>query len=70
MTTKNIGREQDVDAYAAVEILREALDGAGIILPSLRVDMASPELRLVELGRIRADVAQRLAVVLQVGGRR
>ncbi|MFD9604215.1 hypothetical protein [Streptomyces sp. NPDC059970] len=70
MTTKNIGREQDVDAYAAVEILREALDDAGIILPSLRVDMASPELRLVELGRIRADVAQRLAVALQGGGSR
>jgi len=56
-----------VDPFAAVESLRAALDQAGIVLPSLAVDPGSPALRLVDLGRIRADVAVRLAHALQRG---
>lgn len=55
----------DVDPFAAVESLRSALDEAGIVLPSLAVDPATPSLRLVDLGRVRADVALRLAHALQ-----
>lgn len=66
MATK---QRRDVDPYAAVEALRAALDDAGIVLPSLRVDPASPALKLVELGRVRADVADRLAQALRRGGR-
>ncbi|WP_089107436.1 hypothetical protein [Streptomyces hyaluromycini] len=63
-------KTQDVsDTQAAVEALRVALDGAGIILPSLRVDPASPRLQLVELRRVRANVAVRLARALQPGTR-
>ncbi|MEV7150498.1 hypothetical protein AB0O05_28850 [Streptomyces sp. NPDC093084] len=58
--TKDIG-----DTQAAVEALRAALDSAGIVFPSLRVDPASPGLQLVELGRVRADVAVRLARALE-----
>jgi hypothetical protein len=54
----------DIDAFAAVESLRAALDGAGIVLPSLAVDPATPSLALVDLGRVRADVAMRLARAL------
>ncbi|MER6536534.1 hypothetical protein ABT215_22545 [Streptomyces sp900105755] len=57
---------QDVtETQAAVAALRAALDSAGIVFPSLRVDPASPGLRLVELGRVRADVAVRLARALE-----
>ncbi len=59
----------EVDPYAAMEALREALGEAGIVLPSLKVDYASPALRLVDLGRVRADVAMRLATALRQGGR-
>ncbi|MFF0512411.1 hypothetical protein [Streptomyces sp. NPDC004250] len=55
----------DVDPFTAVESLRAALDGAGIVLPSLAVDAATPSLALVDLGRIRADVALRLATALR-----
>lgn len=58
---------QDVDPFTAVESLREALYQAGIVLPSLRVDPGAPSLGLVELGRVRADVALRLAYALQQG---
>ncbi|MGW3145043.1 MULTISPECIES: hypothetical protein [Streptomyces] len=58
---------QDVDAFTAMESLRAALDRAGIVLPSLGVDPASPRLGLVELGRVRADVALRLAHALRRG---
>jgi hypothetical protein len=51
-----------------VESLRAALTEAGIVLPSLRVDAASPDLKLVELGRIHADVADRLTIALRRGG--
>ncbi|MFJ4828376.1 hypothetical protein ACIP79_00315 [Streptomyces sp. NPDC088747] len=56
---------QDVDPYTAMESLREALSEAGIVFPSLSVDHSSPDLRLVELGRVRADVALRLAEALR-----
>ncbi|WP_416976591.1 hypothetical protein [Streptomyces sp. T028] len=58
---------RDVDPFTAMESLRAALDRAGIVLPSLGVDPGSPSLRLVELGRVRADVALRLAHALQPG---
>ncbi|MER7840923.1 hypothetical protein ABTY98_34780 [Streptomyces sp. NPDC096040] len=59
------------DTQGAAEALRAALDGGGIVLPSpsLRIDPASPGLQLVELGRVRADVAVRLARALQSGTR-
>jgi hypothetical protein len=66
MATKE---QQDTDPHAAVESLRAALTEAGIVLPSLSVELASPDLRLVELGRVRADVAVRLAEALRRGGR-
>ncbi|MGW3647010.1 hypothetical protein [Streptomyces sp. NPDC000878] len=44
------------------------LHQVGIVLPSLGVDAASPALGLVELGRVRADVALRLAHTLRHGG--
>ncbi|MBV9022940.1 MAG: hypothetical protein JO362_03830 [Streptomycetaceae bacterium] len=67
MGTRNTDsrRASDVDPYIAVETLRAALDEAGIVLPSLRADVASPGLALVELGRVRVDVAMRLADVLR-----
>ncbi|MFE2353488.1 hypothetical protein [Streptomyces parvulus] len=55
----------DVDPFTAVESLRAALDSAGIVLPSLAVDAATPSLALVDLGRVRADVALRLATALR-----
>ncbi|GGO51673.1 hypothetical protein [Streptomyces lasiicapitis] len=51
----------DVDPHTAVEELRAALAEAGIVFPSLAVDHASPGLQLVNLGRVRAEVAMRLA---------
>ncbi len=62
-------KKQDVDPYTAAESLRAALTEVGIVFPSLRVDPSSPKLRLIELGRVRADVAARLAEALQQGGR-
>ncbi|MBW8794843.1 MAG: hypothetical protein JF597_14915 [Streptomyces sp.] len=59
---------QDVTyTQAAVEEVRAALDRVGIVFPSLRLDPASPGLQLVELGRVRADVAVRLARALRSG---
>ncbi|WP_307814895.1 hypothetical protein [Streptomyces sp. DSM 110735] len=57
------------DPYTAAETLRTALTEVGVVLPSLRVDLASPELQLIELGRVRADVAARVARALQQEGR-
>ncbi|MEV0917814.1 hypothetical protein AB0I93_26600 [Streptomyces sp. NPDC049967] len=54
-----------VDPFTAVEVLRAALDQAGIVLPSLAVDSVSPALALVGLGRVHAGVAIRLADALQ-----
>lgn len=63
-------KPRDVDPQTAMESLREALYEAGrIVLPSLSVDHVAPDLKLVELGRIRADVAMRLADVLRRGSR-
>ena len=56
------------DAVEAVEVLRGALTAAGIVLPSLAADQASPSLNLITLGRVRADIALRLADVIR-GGR-
>jgi hypothetical protein len=55
------------DVTTAVETLREALTAAGIVRPSLGADAASPSLNLIALGRVRADVALRLADVVQRG---
>jgi len=60
-------QEQDTtDAVEAAEGLRDALTGAGIVLPSLGADTGSPSLHLT-LGRVRIDVALRLASVIQRG---
>ncbi|MGV9338105.1 hypothetical protein [Streptomyces sp. NPDC003688] len=59
---------QDVDPYTAAETLKTALTEVGVVFPSLRVDLASPGLQLIELGRVRADVAARLARALQREG--
>ncbi|MER7927046.1 hypothetical protein ABTY96_28470 [Streptomyces sp. NPDC096057] len=57
-----------IDPFTVVESLRAALDQVGIVLPSLGVDpQPSPRFRLVELGRVRPDVAMRLADALQRG---
>ncbi|GAB7074102.1 hypothetical protein [Streptomyces albidoflavus] len=66
MTTRN---QQAIAPSTAVESLRTALADAGIVLPSLAVDTASPHLGLVELGRVRPDVAAQLAEALRDGGR-
>ncbi|MEV8563659.1 hypothetical protein AB0478_46390 [Streptomyces sp. NPDC051917] len=66
MATK---KKLDVDPYVAVEALRTALTEVGIVFPSLSVELASPDLKLAELGRVRADVAAQLAEALRRGGR-
>ncbi|MFE6153673.1 hypothetical protein [Streptomyces sp. NPDC057889] len=63
-TAQNSGT---TEAAEAVEVLREALTEAGIVLPSLGVDMASPTLNLVNLGRVHADIALRIADALSRG---
>ncbi|MEU6175350.1 hypothetical protein ABZ832_26025 [Streptantibioticus parmotrematis] len=67
MGTRNTDscRAPDIDPHVAVEALKVVLDDAGIVLPSLRADIASPDLALVEWGRVRADVAMRLATALR-----
>ncbi|MFF3410659.1 hypothetical protein ACFYW8_31510 [Streptomyces sp. NPDC002742] len=55
------------EAADAVEVLRGALATAGIVLQSLGADMASPALNLINLGRVRADVALKLADALRRG---
>ena len=60
---------RDVDPHAAAESVRAALTEVGIVFPSLSVDFANPDLKLVELGRVRADVAERLADALRRAGR-
>ncbi len=56
-----------VNPYNAVESLRAALAVADIVLPSLGVDPAYRDPRLVELGRIRPEVAARLAEAIGRG---
>lgn len=71
MATENTKRYvPDTDPFEAVEKLRAALDDAGIVFPSLSTDYANPDLKLVELGRVRADVAVRLAEALRREGKR
>ena len=65
VTTKK--KQATTDVVAAVEVLRDALTAAGIVLPSLGVDVASPSLNLIALGRVRTEVALRLADVLRRG---
>ncbi|MBK6018203.1 hypothetical protein [Streptomyces sp. MBT53] len=65
MTTAH--KSDTAEAVEAVEVLRGALTSAGIVLPSLGADAASPDLNLIDLGRVRADVALRLADVLRRG---
>lgn len=57
-----------VDPDVATEALREALMSVGIVLPSLAADAASPDLGLVNLGRVRAAVAIRLAEAVRRKG--
>ncbi|MDW8806105.1 hypothetical protein P1P68_15245 [Streptomyces scabiei] len=61
------GSGMGTTAVEAVEVLREALTTAGIFLPSLGPELASPALNLVTLGRVRADVALRLAEAIRRG---
>ncbi|MFE0101129.1 hypothetical protein [Streptomyces sp. NPDC059009] len=69
MATTQEQEPQSVDPFVAAETLRTALTDAGIVFPSLAVDVASPALALVNLGRIRAEVAIQLADQLRRGGR-
>ncbi|MER5729164.1 hypothetical protein ABT084_12660 [Streptomyces sp. NPDC002138] len=61
-------RERMRAAEEAVVQLREALDGVGVVFPSLDVDGVSAAgtygLPLVDLGRCNLDTAMRLAAVL------
>jgi hypothetical protein len=54
-------KSQGLDPFTVVESLRAALGRARSVLLSLAVDEASPALGLVELGRVSADAAMRLA---------
>lgn len=56
-----------VRADVATAELREALAMAGITMPSLGIENASPNLELVALGCIRVDVALKLAEVIRNG---
>ncbi|WP_406508175.1 hypothetical protein [Streptomyces sp. NBC_00212] len=60
-------RQGKIEAADAAEALREALATAGIVLPSLGTDAGSPYLNLISLGRVRADVALKLADVIRRG---
>ncbi|SEB60613.1 hypothetical protein [Streptomyces sp. PAN_FS17] len=55
-----------VDPFTALESLRASLGQAGIVFPSLRVDSQMEQ--LIELGRVRADAAMRLADALRREG--
>ncbi|NSC24668.1 hypothetical protein FM076_27330 [Streptomyces albus subsp. chlorinus] len=62
-----LGKLREADEVC--ERLRTALAGAGIVLPSLRVDLAScvgagRREPLIELGGCRLETAERLAEVL------
>uniref|UniRef100_A0AAU2V7F4 Uncharacterized protein n=1 Tax=Streptomyces sp. NBC_00003 TaxID=2903608 RepID=A0AAU2V7F4_9ACTN len=63
-TARKQGKNEAADA---AEALREALTTAGILLPSLGADAGSPYLNLISLGRVRADVALKLADVIRQG---
>ncbi|MFF2813576.1 hypothetical protein ACFVT2_41720 [Streptomyces sp. NPDC058000] len=61
-------REERAEVESVITELRDALARAGIILPSLGLDLVSYAHRtmppLVELGRCNMDTARRLAKVL------
>ena len=67
MTATASGANSRREAINAVKALQEALDTAGIVLPSLAVDTGSVFSRfvLVELGRARPDVVMRLAAAIR-----
>ncbi|MFE2245299.1 MULTISPECIES: hypothetical protein [Streptomyces] len=56
-------------AAEALAQLQEALRAAGILLPSLRLDLASPKLGLVVLGAVNAETARLLALAVREGSR-
>jgi hypothetical protein len=62
-----IAPEATVDSFAASDSLHAVLDGIDIVLLTLAVNAASPSLTLVDLGRVRADVAVRLAPAVRKG---
>ncbi|TJZ52915.1 hypothetical protein FCH28_17235 [Streptomyces piniterrae] len=66
----SVNEHQWTDPVEAAESLRTALSSVGIVLPSLAADAASPELRLVDLGRVRAEVAVELADAIRRDGDR
>ncbi|WTQ88011.1 hypothetical protein OG941_11385 [Streptomyces sp. NBC_00147] len=61
-------KPDNAEARDAVEALRAALSEVGIVFPSLGVDDASFGPGLVNLGRVRADIARRLADAIRQGG--
>ncbi|MFJ9643239.1 hypothetical protein [Streptomyces sp. NPDC101206] len=67
MAIKQTNVKKPSAASDAAAELEKALAGAGIVLPSLDSDFASPYLNLVELGRVRADVAMKLAEIVRRG---
>ncbi|MEU7158908.1 hypothetical protein [Streptomyces chrestomyceticus] len=67
MANKQQPQPETADPDAATETLREALALAGIVLPSLAPDLGSPTLCLVNLGRVRAETAMRLAAAVRRG---
>ncbi|SEQ02296.1 hypothetical protein [Streptomyces radiopugnans] len=69
VTGRQADRERLGVAEEAVDELRKALRGAGVTLPSLRVDLVSyagdtADPPLVELGRCTPATARRLAAAL------
>ncbi|MEU2829176.1 hypothetical protein ABZ667_10990 [Streptomyces lavendulae] len=54
-------------AQEALRELQEALNEAGIQLPSMRLDLASPRLGLVVLGAVNARTARFLAQAVRRG---
>ncbi|MFB4194695.1 hypothetical protein [Streptomyces carpaticus] len=56
-------------AEQVVNEVREAMTAAGVILPSLRIDLAScsgdAKRPLIDLGRCNLDLARKLASVLR-----
>ncbi|MDT0319898.1 hypothetical protein [Streptomyces millisiae] len=66
----SMSRSQRIaDAESAVAEVREAFEAAGIVLPSLRVDLPScageATRPLIDLGRCNLDLARKLASVLR-----
>ncbi|MFI5985405.1 hypothetical protein ACIQWR_25265 [Streptomyces sp. NPDC098789] len=61
-------KERRQAAEEAVWQLKDALDGVGVVFPSLGVDVVSAAgtygMPLVDLGRCNLDTAMRLAAVL------